>query len=221
MAKGWIIQSRSAATILLVGLWTLGVGSVTALSWYDEVLELRHPAVLASAVMVVGLFFLSLTLTMARLPLLGIARLAWTLGAAMLLLHIVVAFWRAHGWSHSAAVDHVREVGGFGGGIVVSYVFVLVWSLDTLWWWISPASRASRPRWLGWSINGFLLFIVLNATVIFGDPERRVFYSALFLLPVVVLIGRRLIPRVPQSRIGEDLLPLSRGESGLGGEGTS
>jgi hypothetical protein len=38
---------------------------------------------------------------------------------------------------------------------------------------------------------------------------------------VVVLIGRRLIPRVPQSRIGEDLLPLSRGESGLGGEGTS
>src|SRR5262249_45431654 len=97
-----------------------------------------------------------------------LARLGWTLGLAMLLLHILLAFWLAHGWSHDAAVRHTREVGGDGWGIVVNYVFVAMWLADVVWWWINPASYASRPRWLGGLVHGFLVFVTFNATVIFG-----------------------------------------------------
>jgi hypothetical protein len=151
--------------------------------------ELQHPAILLSAYLVIALIVLGWALRLMQPRFDSIARLAWTLGALMLLIHIVVAFWLAHGWSHAAAVEHVREVGGFGGGIIVNYLFVVIWSGEILWWWISPVSRSHRPRWAGWVVHGFLLFVVLNATVIFGSPERRLIYGTLFFLLSFLLLS--------------------------------
>jgi len=109
-----------------------------------------------------------------------VARVIWTLGVAALLIHILLAFWLAHGWSHEAAVEHVREVGGFGAGIIANYLFALLWLTDVARWWIAPVSRAHRPRWIGWVVHGYLAFIVLNATVVFGPPERQFEYAGMF-----------------------------------------
>ena len=99
----------------------------------------------------------------------SVARLVWTLGWLALVIHIAIAFGVAHGWSHAAAVEHVRRVGGFGGGIVVNYLFAAVWLADVIWWWVNRSSYANRPRWMGWAVHGFLAFVVVNATLVFGS----------------------------------------------------
>jgi len=119
-------------------------------------------------------------------------RLFWTLGLLTLLIHCAIAFGVAHGWSHAAAVEHVRRTAGFGGGIVVNYLFCVVWLVDVVWWWLKPAGYLARARWVEWSVNGFLGFLVFNATVVFGAEKLRGTY--VFLVGLLFLffwpIGR-------------------------------
>src|SRR5262245_4941150 len=58
------------------------------------------------------------------------ARLFYTWGCAMCLLHIAVAFHLAHAWSQQAAFDHVERASGFGAGLYVNYLFAAVWVAD-------------------------------------------------------------------------------------------
>jgi hypothetical protein len=153
---------------------------------------LQRPIVVLSAELPILLILFGWCLMIATPTKVGFVRFFWTLALVTLLIHIAIAFWLAHGWSHDAAVEHVREVGGFGGGILASYLFVLIWLADVVWWWIKPTGRANRPRWVSWSVHCYLAFIVLNATVIFGAPERRLIYVVIFLVPgILFLIKRR------------------------------
>ncbi len=69
----------------------------------------------------------------------------------------------------------------------VNYAFTLVWLFDVAWWWTRQDYRA-RPRWLDWTIHGFLSFIVFNATVIFASGFSRWFgIAACLMLPVMIL----------------------------------
>jgi hypothetical protein len=101
-----------------------------------------------------------------------IGQTAWMLGCLFYLAHVACAFHFYHGWSHAAAYRHTAEqtaavVGwNWGGGIYVNYVFTLVWMADAVaWFW-----RGSReiPGWLEAGTQGFLWFMVFNATVVFG-----------------------------------------------------
>jgi hypothetical protein len=75
---------------------------------------------------------------------LAVARLAWTAGYVMFLLHVAFAFEFYHHWSHDAAYQdtarQTEEVIGvaWGGGVYANYVFVVVWGFDALWWWALP-----------------------------------------------------------------------------------
>jgi hypothetical protein len=106
-------------------------------------------------------------------------RLAWTLGCGCYLLHVAFAFEYYHHWSHDEAyastARQTAEVTGldWGAGLYVNYAFTLIWLADVAWWWVAPASYASRPRWLEWSIQAFLGFIVFNATVVFASGFSR------------------------------------------------
>jgi hypothetical protein len=100
-------------------------------------------------------------------------RLAWTLGSLMYLCHVGLAFHYAHHWSHAKAFAHVEEAAGYGEGIYVSYFFTLVWAADALWWCCWPRSYSLRPAWLGWSVHGFMVFIIFNATVVFESGFIR------------------------------------------------
>jgi hypothetical protein len=110
------------------------------------------------------------------------ARLAWTLACAAYLVHVGMAFEYAHNWSHAAAFAHVKQAGGFGEGIFVNYFFTLLWTADAVWWYLDRRGYENRPRWLGWAIHGFMVFMIANGVIIFENGAIR-------WLGVVVLLG--------------------------------
>lgn len=110
------------------------------------------------------------------------ARLLWTLACGAYLVHVAVAFEYAHHWSHAEAFEHVRQASGFGEGIFVSYFFTLLWTVDVIWWWIDRVCYERRPRWLNIAIHGFMVFIIINATIIFESGPIR-------WIGIAVLIG--------------------------------
>jgi hypothetical protein len=138
-----------------------------------------------------------------------LARLAWTAGCAVYLLHVGLAFHFLHHWSHAAAVAHTArrtfEVVGvnWGGGIYINYAFTLLWVTDVAWWWTRAARHQPTPAALYWSVHAVFAFMMLNATVVFGPPFWKWYVATGVILLIAV---RLLLPRAP------DLPPLS-GES--------
>jgi hypothetical protein len=194
MAAPRVFRSFGFWAAVNVALWLFFAAACLAFALVDPEPDPRHAAVTTPARYTVGLWF-GVSLAMLwfrpgnwspRTLRLRLTRLCWTLALAMLLVHIVFAFWLAHGWSHDAAVRHVAAAGGFRWGIVVNYLFAAVWLADVVWWWANPDGYASRPRWVGYAVHGFLAFVVFNATVVFGPPGWRVVDAVLFGLLAVV-----------------------------------
>jgi hypothetical protein len=126
------------------------------------------------------------------------ARTLYTAGCVMCLLHVAVAFHTAHAWSHAAAWKHVERTGGFGWGLYVNYLFVVVWLADVAWSWVRLDSYRNRPRWVSWSVHGFMAFIVFNATVVFGTGWVRVFGVLMFALIALQLWLALRWPETPE-----------------------
>ena len=119
-----------------------------------------------------------------------LARACWTMGCLAYLIHVACAFQYAHHWSHAEAFEHVRQVGGVGEGIFVSYLFTLLWTADVIWWWAAPAGYAGRSPWFGRALHGFMAFVIFNATVVFETGPVRWFGVALFVWLAVLLTRR-------------------------------
>lgn len=127
------------------------------------------------------------------------ARWAWTLGFGAFLIHVACAFHFYHEWSHSAAYDstakRAEEVVGlaWGFGLYANYAFTAVWGADVCWWWATPKKYLARPRLLEWAIQGFMAFMVLNATVVFGIGVIRgiALAACLIVVGVLVFVGRK------------------------------
>lgn len=115
----------------------------------------------------------------------------WMFGCLSYLAHVVAAFHFYHGWSHAKAyAETARQTNallGFnwGGGLFFNYAFTGVWLVDLAWCWIEPDSYQSRPRWLEAILRGFFLFMIVNATVIFGRGAARVLGAVIVLLLVI------------------------------------
>lgn len=193
MAVRRLLQSRSVATGLLIALLVVGITAVAASTVIDPAPRVRHSSVTLSAGITILWMLMAWALMLAMPREQQLARLTWTLGLVMLGLHLLVAFGVAHGWSHAAAVQHVRDVGGPGAGIVVNYLFAVVWLADVVWWWSNPAGHSTRPRWVGWVTHCSLAFVVVNATVVFGPAKRRWVYAAgLGLIGVLGVLRSRM-----------------------------
>ncbi|MBI1345074.1 hypothetical protein GC163_02165 [bacterium] len=101
-------------------------------------------------------------------------RRIWTIGWIVFCLHVLAAYHFYHHWSRAAAWEHTREqtllkTGWDSGvGLFVNDLFLLVWLVDLVLWW----RDINRPQQRGWYVptQSFLLFIVINATVVFGPP---------------------------------------------------
>jgi len=108
-----------------------------------------------------------------------VARMAWTGGCASLLIHVVCAFHYYHNWSHEAAyretARQTAELTGFawGGGLFINYALVVGWIIDVAWWRRSLDAYRNRPLWLSAIWQGFLIFIIFNATVVFKTGPLR------------------------------------------------
>jgi hypothetical protein len=114
-----------------------------------------------------------------------IARWCWTWGVVAFFVHLAMAFHFYHHWSHSHAFQHTREVSGFGEGIYFSYLFTLMWMVDTFWWWGFPARYAARPVWIDRILHTYMLFIILNGTIVFESGAIRWVSLAMFGVLVV------------------------------------
>lgn len=106
-------------------------------------------------------------------------RWAWTAGAIAAVVHSALAFDLRYAWSQAAAyADTARQTGAvtgltWGGGIFFNYAFLAVWTADAVWWWVSPDSFLRRARFLDRAVRGFLWFMFLNGTVVFGHGPVR------------------------------------------------
>jgi hypothetical protein len=123
------------------------------------------------------------------------ARLTWTAGCLFFLLHVVCAFAFHHHWSHAAAYEatarQTKDVTGldWGGGLYANYLFALLWMADVCWWWGAPAAYLSRSHAVEWIVQGFLGFIVFNATVVFAEgPSRWLGLAACAVLAALYLL---------------------------------
>jgi hypothetical protein len=121
-----------------------------------------------------------------------LARWCWTLAWATYLVHLAMAFHYYHGWSHADAVAHTEEVSGFGNGIWFSHLFTLLWTLDVAFWWFQPAQYARRSPWWHGLLQGYMAFIVFNATVVYEEGPIRWAGVLLFAALAAILFFRWL-----------------------------
>lgn len=100
-------------------------------------------------------------------------RLLWTAGGIALGIHVLTAFHIEHRWSHTAAFEHTAEqtaatVGlDWGGGLYFNYLVVLVWLADVLRLRRSREEQKHSSVWRLF-VDGFVAFMMINATVVFG-----------------------------------------------------
>jgi hypothetical protein len=126
---------------------------------------------------------------------LELVKYLWTAACTLMMIHIAAAFHGYHSWSHRAAYDHVanrtREVMGldWGGGLYANYALGVIWTADVIWLWSGANNYRSRARCITWSIHGFLAFMWLNATVVFGSDAISWIGLTAILVIVVCLIA--------------------------------
>ncbi|AMV23621.1 hypothetical protein VT84_04365 [Gemmata sp. SH-PL17] len=186
MAEAERVQSHPARdTGAVVVMFSVLAATNGVLSLFDPAqMNPQHPAIQETAFGVVIGWVTGFSLAFARRrwePATIFVRAIYTWGCAMCVLHIVVAFHLAHGWSHEVAWEHTREVGGYGNGIFVNYAFALVWFADVVWAWVAFDSYLSRPRWITWAVYGFTGFVVFNASVVFNTGFTRAVCALLFI----------------------------------------
>lgn len=108
-----------------------------------------------------------------------LAKYVWLAGAFLSVVHTLCAFGFFHDWSHRLAVeDTARQTDDllgfrFGGGLYFNYLFVAIWTVDSLWWIANPESYETRSSWIGFAVIGYLLFIAINGTTVFESGISR------------------------------------------------
>jgi hypothetical protein len=129
------------------------------------------------------------------------ARAIWTMGIALAVMHVVLAFHLVYRWNHEAAVQAtVRQTAarfgwGWRGAIYVNYVFLTLWLADVAWWWRAPASHASRPVPMEMARRAVFTFMFVNGAVIFASGIGRLAGVASVALVLLAWVVRR--PRRP------------------------
>lgn len=181
------------------GVQVVGLLLFLGLTALIDVVALREPVgtdpkdalITLSAIPPVVLWAACWPLAFDRRRVLPATRFHWALACVLLWVHIAVAFHLGHGWSHQAAWEHTRQVGGYGDGIFVNYAVAVVWLIDAVWALVAFDSYRARPGWLHWSIHGFLAFVVFNAAVVFASQEVRACIAVLCAVSVLEWVVRR------------------------------
>jgi hypothetical protein len=94
-------------------------------------------------------------------------------------VHVGLAYHFFHQWSQDSAyratARQTADVTGldWGGGLYFNYALIAFWIADVAWWWRDPESHRGRPRVLNIIWHGFLVFMIFNATVVFGTGALR------------------------------------------------
>jgi hypothetical protein len=96
------------------------------------------------------------------------------------MVHVAFAYHFYHHWSQDAAyretARQTAEVTGlkWGGGLYFNYALMALWLADVAWWWRGLEAYRRRPMVVTVIWQGFLLFMIFNATVVFGVGALRI-----------------------------------------------
>ena len=108
-----------------------------------------------------------------------LARALWTTALGLALVHVALAFQLVYAWDHGRAVTATAQQAadrfgwGWRGAIYVNYLFLALWLADAVWWWLAPASRASRPASIEAARFALFAFMFVNGAVIFASGTGR------------------------------------------------
>ena len=108
-----------------------------------------------------------------------LARAVWTVAIVLATAHVVIAFHFVYRWNHETAVaETARQAAerfgwGWRGSIYVNYVFLSIWLADICWWWVAPASHASRALRLEITRLAAFVFMFVNGAIIFASGVGR------------------------------------------------
>ena len=103
-------------------------------------------------------------------------RWCYAVGSGVMLIHVLLAFHLAHGWSHAAAVAETarqtRELVGldWGGGVWVNWAFCGVWAADAVARCGWPRRYAKRLGWVRYGVAAALGFVAFNGAVVLAGP---------------------------------------------------
>ena len=81
-------------------------------------------------------------------------------GWLLFVAHTILAFDVHYNWSHATAYAETAIQAealtglGWGGGIYLNYAFGLVWLAELAWAMVAGASYRTRPRHVGWFVDG-------------------------------------------------------------------
>ncbi len=120
----------------------------------------------------------------------------WTAGWLGLVAHVVCAFHFRHHWSHVAALQHTAqrtaEVTGWywSGGLYINALFLVFWAVDVGRVWREALGKTPvAALWWRRTVQGLFLFMIFNATVVFGPWHWT---AASLLLALLWGITRRI-----------------------------
>jgi hypothetical protein len=131
------------------------------------------------------------------------ARLAWSVGCALQVVHVACALGFYHGWSHAEAHAHTArrtaEMTGWnwGGGLYLNYLFTVLWIADAAWWRVDRESYEKRGGVLDAAVLGFMAFMAVNGVIVFGPPATRIVAIAITLPLLLVVVRARRLQRMP------------------------
>ena len=100
------------------------------------------------------------------------------LGAAIAVVHVIIAMGARHGWSHASAIAatarQTRAIYGldWGGGVFVNYAFVAVWIVELWRWRRAPEGNGSLPDAATWLVRAFFFVVIVNAAIVFAGGAR-------------------------------------------------
>jgi len=120
--------------------------------------------------------------------------LLWLLGCVFFLIHVAAAFHFYHHWSHVRAIEATRRQTlaltglDYRGGLWFNYAFAAVWMADCLAWWRGGIGFRARHQAWHLLLQAWFLFMIFNATVIFGRGLARPAGAVLCLVAVLALV---------------------------------
>lgn len=164
-------------------------------------------------------FCLSESLLPADLRIPRAARVVWSLGCLLFVLHVGCAFQFYHHWSHASAfrttADETQAMMGiaFGGGIYFSYLFLALWIADVVWLWSLAPTAAATPWWRV-LLHAYLFFIAFNGAIVFeAGPTRWFGLAACGLLAVqAALAAARWLKQPERETVAATSPPLPRAD---------
>jgi len=130
-------------------------------------------------------------------------RRIWVAGCVCYVVHLLLAFEVAYGWSHRTALEDIatqsESISGVRApwGLFINYAYGLAWMADLAWWWrAGELAYRRRPTWSHWLLHGFFLFMLFNGGFVFVERWTRWIGLALF----TVSFGAAIVVPLRQKR---------------------